>query len=83
MHAGPVKCGGAGQKIAYMAEDYFRTSGKRDNMTVMYNTALPRIFGSAYYADALEPICAQRGIQVNVGLDLVEVRPASREAVFR
>ncbi|CAL8461559.1 g1090 [Coccomyxa elongata] len=80
---GPVKCGGAGQKITYMAEDYFRTTGKRDNITVTYNTALPRIFGAAYYADALEPMCAQRGIQVNLGLDLVEVRSASREAVFK
>lgn len=66
-----------------MAEDYFRASGKRDDITVMYNTALSRVFGSAYYADALEPMCAQRGIQLNMGLDLIEVRSASREAVFK
>lgn len=81
--SGPVKCGGAGQKVAYLADDYWRKHGVRDSISISYNTALPRVFGAAYYADALEPLCASRDIAVGSGMDLAEVRPESREAVFR
>lgn len=44
--AGPVKCGGAGQKIAYLADHYWRKQGVRDSIDIQYNTALPRVFGA-------------------------------------
>jgi len=81
--AGPVKCGGAGQKIAYLAEDYWRSNHRRDGITVSYNTALPRVFGNAHYAEPLEAMCAARNIHLGFGLDLVEVLPKQQKAKFR
>ncbi|XP_017797696.1 PREDICTED: sulfide:quinone oxidoreductase, mitochondrial [Habropoda laboriosa] len=79
----PVKCPGAPQKIAYIAEDYFRKKKVRDNVKVVYNTALPVIFGVKKYADSLWDVCKQRNITVNVQTNLVEIDPVKQEAVFQ
>lgn len=81
--AGPVKCGGAGQKIAYLAEDYWKTQGRRHSIKISYATALPRVFGVAHYADALEPLCHERNIHLELGVDLVKVDGSKRMAIFR
>lgn len=81
---GPMKCAGAPQKIMYLAEDYWRKKSRiREKCDVIYNTALPRIFGVVKYAESLRLVCQSRDINVNYSLDLVEVRNKSREAVFR
>ncbi|KZC05641.1 Sulfide:quinone oxidoreductase, mitochondrial [Dufourea novaeangliae] len=79
---GPVKCPGAPQKIAYIAEEYFRKDNARKNIKVVYNTALPVLFGVKKYADSLWKVCKQRDITVNLRTNLVEIRPSSQEAVF-
>ncbi|XP_031837032.1 sulfide quinone oxidoreductase [Nomia melanderi] len=79
----PVKCPGAPQKIAYIAEEYFRKKGLRDNVKVIYNTSLPVIFGVKKYADALWKVCKKRDITVNVRTNLVEIRPSAQEAIFQ
>ncbi|XP_076631160.1 sulfide quinone oxidoreductase [Colletes latitarsis] len=79
----PVKCPGAPQKIVYLAEDYFRKHKVRDNIKVVYNTALPVIFGVKKYADALWNVCGQRDITVNLQMNLVEINTSAREAVFQ
>lgn len=42
--ATPVKCGGAPQKIMYLAEDYFNRSEIRERTNVIFETANPAIF---------------------------------------
>ncbi|XP_043526795.1 sulfide:quinone oxidoreductase, mitochondrial isoform X1 [Frieseomelitta varia] len=79
----PVKCPGAPQKIAYIAEDYFRNQKVRNNVKVVYNTALPVIFGVKKYADALWDVCKRRNITVNVQTNLIKIDPAKEEAVFQ
>ncbi|XP_053980330.1 sulfide:quinone oxidoreductase, mitochondrial [Hylaeus volcanicus] len=81
--SGPVKCPGAPQKILYLAEEYFRKHNVRDNIKVVYNTALPVIFGVKKYADALWGVCKRRDITVNLQTNLVEINVAAREAVFQ
>ncbi|KAH8240248.1 hypothetical protein KR032_012396 [Drosophila birchii] len=78
----PIKCAGAPQKIAYIAEHYFRKMGRRDNINIIYNTSLPVIFGVKQYADALWKVAKKRNITVNVSRNLVEVRPEDSVAVF-
>jgi sulfide:quinone oxidoreductase len=79
----PIKCPGAPQKIAYLAEDYFRRRGIRDRCTVHYLTSTPAIFGVKKYADALlEQVIKPRNIQVSYRHNLVAIRPKAREAVF-
>ncbi|MFV0388281.1 MAG: FAD-dependent oxidoreductase [Pyrinomonadaceae bacterium] len=78
----PIKCGGAPQKICYLAEDYFRKEGIRDKANVTFITATPTIFTSPHYASTLTKHCEDTGINTKFKLDLKEVRAESKEAVF-
>lgn len=82
MPSTPVKCGGAPQKIMYLAEDHFRREGLRDRVKIIYASATPSIFGVAKYRAVLENIIAQRGIETRFKHNLVEVRGETKEAVF-
>ena len=79
----PVKCGGAPQKIMYLAEEAFRARGVRDKSRVVFMNAKPTLFSAPYYIPALERVIKSRGIEVQLGQDLVALRPHVREAVFR
>ena len=79
----PVKCGGAPQKIMYLAEETFRTNGVRDKTRVVFMNAKPTLFTAPYYIPALERVIKSRGMEVQLGQDLVALRPDAREAVFR
>ncbi len=79
----PIKCPGAPQKIAYLAEDYFRRKGIRDKCAVKFYTTTPGIFGVKKYADALmNQVIKPRNIETRFRHNLVAIRPGSREAVF-
>ena len=80
----PIKCPGAPQKIAYLADDAI----KRDpaiaaKSKVIYATATPGIFGVPTYAAPLREVVARKGIDARYSHTLIEVRPASKEAVFK
>ena len=80
----PIKCAGAPQKIMYLAEDYFRRKGVREQTRVHYYCATPTIFSSPHYARALETqVVGPRQIQTHFRHELIAVRSGSREAVFR
>ena len=79
----PIKCAGAPQKIMYLAEETFRRRGIRARSEVIYAAATPGIFGVPKYKRALDKIVKQRGIRTEFLRDLIAVRPASKEAVFR
>merc|ERR1719341_1153684 len=76
----PIKCAGAPQKIMYIAEEAFKKAGVQAN--IQYHTALPVLFGVKKYADALWEVVKGRGINVHLRQHLVEIKPASKEAVF-
>ena len=48
--------------------------GKRKDAQIVFNTSLGVLFGVKKYADALWKVVEQRGIDVNLGHQLVEVR---------
>jgi sulfide:quinone oxidoreductase len=79
----PIKCAGAPQKIMYLADDALRRSGVRGKSKVIYASATPGIFGVKHYAAALQPIVERKGIETHFKHNLVEVRAASKEAVFQ
>lgn len=79
----PLKCPGAPQKIMYLADEYFNKHGKRDKATMMFNSAGPSIFAVKKYADELTKVIAQRNLKTNFQSNLVEVKPDSKEAVFK
>lgn len=78
----PIKCGGAPQKICYLAEEHFRRSGVRDNVEVVFASAKPGIFPVAKYAQALNGVVARKEINTKFEHELVELRPDKKEAVF-
>lgn len=78
----PIKCGGAPQKIMYLAEDHFRRSGIRDKCNIQFFLPPPKIFAVAKYGNALAKLCAERDITLNHRQHLVEVRGDAKVAVF-
>jgi sulfide:quinone oxidoreductase len=81
--SGVIKCGGAPQKICYLAEDYFRQQGVRDRINVIFASAAGMIFPVDRYRPSLERVIERKGIQTLYEHDLCEVRPNTKEAVFR
>jgi len=79
----PIKCGGAPQKIAYLAEDYFRKNGVRDAIKVKFITGTPSIFTSPHYAPTLTKHCEDTGIETMFKHSLTEIRADKKEAVFQ
>jgi sulfide:quinone oxidoreductase len=77
----PIKCPGAPQKIAYMADDVFRK--KSLNARVIYATATPGIFGIPTYAAPLREVAKRKGIDTRYNHVLSAVRPDRKEAVFQ
>ncbi len=79
----PIKCGGAPQKICYLAEHYFRKTGIRGKSALTF--ALPQnvIFAVKKYADALVEVAKRKGIDVAYQHNLIELRPGKKEAIFK
>lgn len=69
----PIKCGGAPQKIMYLAEDYFNKSGKRANIKVVFATAGTVIFGVKPIAKTLMEVVDRKDIHLRFGHRLVAV----------
>lgn len=78
----PIKCGGAPQKIAYMADSHWRRSGVRERIEQKFVTGKPAIFSSPYYREALERVMDRKGIEPVRGHDIVSVDPEKKEATF-
>jgi len=76
----PIKCPGAPQKIAYLADDVFKR--KRLAAKVIYATATPGIFGIPAYAAPLREVVKRKGVDARYNHVLTAVRAASKEAVF-
>mmetsp|Transcript_2478 Transcript_2478/g.7062 ORF Transcript_2478/g.7062 Transcript_2478/m.7062 type:complete len:463 (+) Transcript_2478:79-1467(+) len=77
-----VNCGGAPQKICYLAEDAWRSAGVRGDIDISFYTATPGIFACPSYRIELEKIMKAKGIHANVKMNLVEVDGDARLATF-
>ena len=77
-----IKCGGAPQKICYLAEDHFRRSGVRSNIDVVFASAKEGIFPVAKYASTLKEVIARKQIITRFQHDLKALHPEKKEAVF-
>ncbi len=82
MPSTPIKCGGAPQKIAYLAADYWRRKGQLDSMRVVLSLPTPTIFGQPDFARVLEGVVARYGIEVRLDSEAVEVDPDAREVTL-
>lgn len=81
--SGAIKCGGAPQKIMYLADDHFRRAGVRDQCNVIFAAASPHIFAIEKYRKTLEQVVERKQIDCRFRHELIEIRSASKEAVFK
>jgi sulfide:quinone oxidoreductase len=82
MPAGPIKCAGAPQKIAYLAADWWRSQGVLDRTRVILVLPTAAMFSQPDWAKVLEGIAAGYGIEVRKESQLVEVDGDSNRAVI-
>ena len=78
-----IKCGGAPQKIMYLAEDYFKRSGLINQIDVKFVSGKSDIFAVKKYAEQLNKICDTRGIERTFRHDLIEVDADNKVAIFK
>ncbi len=69
----PIKCGGAPQKIMYLAESYFRKSGVRNKTDVVFATGGTVIFGVKEIARTLMKVVDRKDINLRFFHKLVAV----------
>jgi len=79
----PIKCGGAPQKIMYLAEHYFRKSGKRDKTNVIFATPGSVIFGVPDFARTLNGIIAKRNIHFKRFYNPIAIDSANKTVTFK
>ncbi len=79
----PVKCGGAPQKIAYLAEDHFAIRGVRDKIKVIFASANPSIFSVKKYANSLTKVLERKHIETRFRQDLTEIDGEAKRATFQ
>lgn len=77
---GVIKCAGAPQKINYMADSYWNSTGNKYSSSFI--TGMPSMFAQPQYAKALNAIREEKGISGTFNTNLVEVRPDDKVAVF-
>jgi sulfide:quinone oxidoreductase len=79
----PIKCGGAPQKIMYLADSYFRKSKVRAKSEVVFCSAAASIFAVKKYADTLDEVLKRKEITTKFRHNLIELRPDHKQAVFK
>jgi sulfide:quinone oxidoreductase len=80
--ATPIKCGGAPQKIMYLAESYFRKAGVRGTTDVVFATPGTTIFGVPEVKKTLLEIVDKKDINLRFGYKLVKVDGPNRIAWY-
>jgi sulfide:quinone oxidoreductase len=83
MPAGPIKCAGAPQKIAYLAADYWRGEGVLGQIRIVLVLPTPGMFGVKVFSDELEKVAARYGIEVRKSSEVVEIDAEARRAVIQ
>lgn len=76
------KCGGAPQKIMYLASDTWRKKGVLENIDVRFTTAGTVIFGVKEIAEALQPVIKRYGVNTDFTHNLKAINVDEKIAVY-
>jgi sulfide:quinone oxidoreductase len=79
----PIKCGGAPQKIMYLADDAFRKQGVRDKSEVIFATPGSVIFGVKEFAQTLTKVINRKNIHLKTFYAPVKIDAKKKEIHFR
>jgi sulfide:quinone oxidoreductase len=80
--ATPIKCGGAPQKIMYLADDYFRKHGVRNNSKVTFVTPGSVIFGVEPFKQTLMQVVDRKNIDLRFFHKIVKIDGPNKKAYF-
>jgi len=81
--AGAIRCGGAPQKIMYLAEEYFVKSGVRNKTNVVFATPGTVIFGTRVFADELNRILEKKKVNFKPYYKPVKIDASRQEITFQ
>jgi sulfide:quinone oxidoreductase len=79
----PIKCGGAPQKIAYLAADYFRMHNMSDRVKVTFATPGTVIFGVKVIADSLMKVIDRYNIDFKPFYAPIRVDGPNKKITFK
>lgn len=79
----PIKSPYGSKEFCFLAEEHFRSSGVRDRSQVIFASGGLGLCPIREYREVLEAIVAERQIETRMGIELIEVRGATKEAIFR
>jgi sulfide:quinone oxidoreductase len=79
----PIKCGGAPQKMCYMAADYFKRNGLSDKTNVVFATPGSVIFGVKEIAKTLTEVIHRYNIHFKPFYAPVKIDAANRKIHFK
>lgn len=80
--ATPIKCGGAPQKIMYLAEDYFKKSGVRDNTEIVFATPGSVIFALEPFKSTLMNVVNRKDIHLRFFHKLTKIDWQNNQAHY-
>lgn len=79
----PIKCGGAPQKIMYLADDYFQKSGVKDKTNVIFATPGSVIFGVKEFAGTLMDVVRRKHIHLKTFYAPTKIDSANKTITFK
>lgn len=79
----PIKCGGAPQKIAYLAADYFRKNNLADKTNVVFATPGTVIFGVKAIAETLMQVIHRYNIHFKPFYAPIKIDAENRKITFK
>lgn len=79
----PIKCGGAPQKIMYLADDHFRKTGVRNKTNVIFASPGGVIFGVSPFKEELERIVQKRGIITKYKYSMTKIDGENKKVHFK
>ncbi|MFZ9661958.1 MAG: NAD(P)/FAD-dependent oxidoreductase, partial [Chitinophagaceae bacterium] len=80
--ATPIRCGGAPQKIMYLAEEYFIKSGVREKTNVIFASPGTVIFGTKEFAEELNRIIVKKHIHTKFYYKPIKIDAIKQEITF-
>jgi len=80
--ATPIKCGGAPQKIMYLADDYWRKQGVRKDSDILFITPGSVIFGVEPFKSTLMKVVDRKDLQLRFFHKLVKIDGENKRVHF-
>ena len=79
----PIKCGGAPQKIAYLAADYIKKNGLKNKSNVVFATPGSVIFGVKEIRESLMQVISKYGIHFKPFYTPIKIDGANQIVTFK